>query len=165
MTYDDASQAAFDDALRHASEVTGLPLYIRNCSKCGKCEFIPQDPANPRPRPQRYCRACKAAHKREWRKTHPQSAEQRAKSNARSYAHVYRDRGKIKRKPCEQCGSMDAEMHHHDYSKPLDVRWLCRPCHLSEHGMTPASPTFEVPTVPRGSFHKYTFDYQAENAA
>jgi hypothetical protein len=26
------------------------------------------------------------------------------------------------------------EMHHEDYSRPLYVKWLCRPCHMLEHG-------------------------------
>lgn len=34
---------------------------------------------------------------------------------------------------CFGCGCDDAEhrieAHHHDYSKPLDVVWLCTPCH------------------------------------
>lgn len=67
---------------------------------------------------------------RDWRKTHPLNAEQRRRDIARSYAGVYLRRGKIKRCPCEVCGSTDAQMHHDDYSKPLEVRWLCRKCHL-----------------------------------
>lgn len=32
---------------------------------------------------------------------------------------------------CSLCGtSCKPEAHHHDYSKRLDVTWLCRPCHL-----------------------------------
>ena len=40
--------------------------------------------------------------------------------------------GRIERQPCEVCG-MKAEGHHHDYSKPYDVRWLCRKHHNETH--------------------------------
>lgn len=40
--------------------------------------------------------------------------------------------GKLLKNPCA-CGSMDVEAHHSDYSKPLDVLWLCRGCHVLEH--------------------------------
>lgn len=43
--------------------------------------------------------------------------------------------GKIERPDtcgrCEEQG--DIQAHHHDYSKPLDVEWLCRGCHVEEH--------------------------------
>ena len=36
---------------------------------------------------------------------------------------------------CESCGEgCKPEAHHEDYSKPLDVIWLCKPCHGSAHG-------------------------------
>lgn len=82
---------------------------------------------------QRYCKKCHAAYMRENRPKHSElTPEQRKKANARSYAHVYRDRGLIEIKPCEKCGAT-AEMHHEDYSKPTQVRWLCRECHLEHH--------------------------------
>lgn len=35
---------------------------------------------------------------------------------------------------CECCGKEAyLEAHHCDYSKPLDVMWLCKPCHASWH--------------------------------
>ena len=37
------------------------------------------------------------------------------------------------RQPCERCGSEESEKHHPDYEKPLEVIWLCRPCHGLEH--------------------------------
>lgn len=35
--------------------------------------------------------------------------------------------------PCEQCGAERADRHHDDYDKPLDIRWLCRECHIQHH--------------------------------
>ncbi len=40
------------------------------------------------------------------------------------------------RKPCEVCGSKKSQAHHDDYSKPLDVRWLCFKHHREHHGQT-----------------------------
>ena len=43
-------------------------------------------------------------------------------------------RGALIRQPCEVCGRKDTHGHHDDYSKPLDVRWLCPPHHHEVHG-------------------------------
>lgn len=43
--------------------------------------------------------------------------------------------GKVVKQQCEVCGA-DAEGHHDDYSKPLDVRWLCRKHHKALHAAT-----------------------------
>jgi hypothetical protein len=58
------------------------------------------------------------------------------KAIARSYARVYQRRGKLVPMPCA-CGSTDAQMHHPDYRKPLEVVWICRPCHLALHKEAP----------------------------
>jgi hypothetical protein len=42
--------------------------------------------------------------------------------------------GKLVPEPCESCGSsIDIEMHHDDYSRPLQVRWMCTICHGRYH--------------------------------
>jgi ribosomal protein S27AE len=43
------------------------------------------------------------------------------------------EKGRISREPCERCGSDPAHAHHDDYTKPLDIRWLCSSCHGIEH--------------------------------
>lgn len=40
--------------------------------------------------------------------------------------------GRLIRQPCEVCGEF-AQAHHDDYSKPLDVRWLCTTHHVEWH--------------------------------
>lgn len=51
----------------------------------------------------------------------------------RMVSNAIRD-GRLVRQPCEVCGESRSEAHHDDYSKPLDVRWLCREHHLAVHG-------------------------------
>jgi ribosomal protein S27AE len=41
--------------------------------------------------------------------------------------------GKLVKGLCEVCGSSNVHAHHDDYSKPLDVRWLCPEHHSAEH--------------------------------
>jgi hypothetical protein len=41
--------------------------------------------------------------------------------------------GRLNKKPCAVCGRQDGQAHHEDYSRPLDVIWLCRPCHAKHH--------------------------------
>ena len=62
------------------------------------------------------------------------------KKKARSMVgNAIRD-GRLERKPCCLCGAEKSQAHHHDYSKPLDVRWLCFKCHREEeHGQTVAN--------------------------
>lgn len=46
-----------------------------------------------------------------------------------------RDGRVIKPDACQECGILKSNLHghHHDYSKPLDVRWLCTGCHGAVH--------------------------------
>ena len=42
--------------------------------------------------------------------------------------------GELKRLPCEGCGNLIGNYaHHDDYTKPLQVRWLCCSCHIYHH--------------------------------
>ena len=41
--------------------------------------------------------------------------------------------GKLKKLPCIVCGSLKSQAHHEDYSKPLEVIWLCALHHKRLH--------------------------------
>lgn len=41
--------------------------------------------------------------------------------------------GKIIKESCSVCSNSDSEAHHEDYSKPLEVIWLCPKHHASRH--------------------------------
>jgi hypothetical protein len=42
--------------------------------------------------------------------------------------------GKLKKEPCEVCGTViKVQAHHDDYLKPLVVRWLCKWHHMEHH--------------------------------
>lgn len=62
-----------------------------------------------------------------------------ARNSTKRKAHIavgnaLRD-GKIsKPSKCQRCKKKrKLHGHHHDYKKPLDVEWLCTPCHTKEH--------------------------------
>jgi hypothetical protein len=41
--------------------------------------------------------------------------------------------GRLQKQPCAICGDKKVEAHHYDYSKPLDVIWLCKKHHSMIH--------------------------------
>jgi hypothetical protein len=69
------------------------------------------------------------AQRRQWIDQHP---EKRSAYNAIQYALR---NGQIARPDaCEKCGEAGrVEAHHADYSKKLEVQWLCKNCHGATH--------------------------------
>lgn len=77
---------------------------------------------------QRENREAYYAKNRVWRKRHPE--RQRAQDTLRT---AIRNGSLVRPNRCP-CGSERPQAHHADYDKPLEVTWLCRSCHLVEHG-------------------------------
>lgn len=42
-------------------------------------------------------------------------------------------KGIVQKQPCSVCGGIKSEGHHGDYSKPLEVQWLCKEHHAVIH--------------------------------
>lgn len=97
-----------------------------------------------RAKARRYYRAtadARRAYNRAWNRArgYPQQPYDPRKGPARQA--VYRAvRKGLLTKPtiCEACGqatpSRRLHAHHHDYTKPLEVTWLCTFCHREQHG-------------------------------
>lgn len=58
--------------------------------------------------------------------------ESRDKQRARAAVKRAIACGVLKRQVCEKCGAT-AQAHHRDYSKPLEVQWLCPQHHKGMH--------------------------------
>ena len=77
-----------------------------------------------------------------YRKKFPEKRTETLKRHNEKYPEKYAARvtaknrvrdGKLVRLPCVVCGSEKSEGHHEDYSKPLEVTWLCRKHHAARH--------------------------------
>lgn len=57
------------------------------------------------------------------------------KKRCHKMVHYAIDRGRMVRPTsCPKCGKQkDIHAHHEDYSKPLEVQWLCSTCHVRLH--------------------------------
>lgn len=67
------------------------------------------------------------AAKKLWAESNPEKRHAHNLVNA-----AVRD-GKLLRLPCSVCNNQKSEAHHEDYSRPLDVVWLCRKHHAELH--------------------------------
>lgn len=55
------------------------------------------------------------------------------KDIVRSKVHAAVKNNIIPKLPCERCGEAKSQAHHEDYSKPLEVIWLCQTHHAERH--------------------------------
>lgn len=99
-------------------------------------------------RSRRYlCKECYRIRMARYRKSESgkEYARQYAKERYKKFRHKASARGKvawaiksgalIKPTCCSACLTETAIFgHHEDYDKPLEVMWLCRPCHMDKHG-------------------------------
>jgi hypothetical protein len=76
-------------------------------------------------------RAYFAAYQKQWRIDNFELWQLR--HNARKKLGRAVKAGEIKRMPCIVCGDKKSQGHHPDYSKPLEVVWLCKRHHLRLH--------------------------------
>jgi hypothetical protein len=114
-----------EDFYKHAAMADG---HLGKCKACTKLDMRVDRATKPRVREYDRERA-KLPHRaalrtriqKEWRQKHP---DRQKAHNAAARAGI------IAPTLCEGCGlPKRLDKHHHDYSRPLAVVWLCKPCH------------------------------------
>ncbi len=120
---------------------TGRPSMCGSCGHCQRCKraaYMRQWWANLSPEEKREKTArrdaarVKADHRRKMaRRYHEGTDEQRAKMRARAAVRQLQP-GSCERVSTSCAGRIEA--HHEDYSRPLDVTWLCRHHHAEVEG-------------------------------
>lgn len=135
-----------DSEVEPQSPVVSRETTIAQLDWCPKCR-VRVKLKDPR---KGYCAHCYRAARANWERANLLAGEARKRQLTRAKSHVYLKRGKLQRQPCVSCGGADSEMHHPDYSSPLEVVWMCRPCHMKEHESgTPPKPVGKTKGVRR----------------
>lgn len=84
-----------------------------------------------------------AEYRSQWRRANPDKSREATYRSNRRHPEKAKARdavkyalrvGKLVRQPCEVCGAHERiHAHHEDYSKPLEVMWLCPTHHTEVH--------------------------------
>ena len=120
------------DFYKHSAMTDG---HLNKCKKCTKNDVMEHRAKNlerirayDRERGKNPERAKSAQEiSRAWRK-----ADKRRMQAHNAVLRAIRS-GTLLRQPCVRCGAIKSLAHHEDYDKPLDVVWLCQPCHKQRH--------------------------------
>jgi len=96
--------------------------------RCSKCK-------NPRENPEsKYCRKCRAAYNRAWRKGKSLTPLQVTNAAARAKARMFIRRTGIILPPCFDCNTPEKiEAHHPDHARAHWIVPLCGTCHRRRH--------------------------------
>ena len=97
--------------------INGKPV---NCKECDKLS-------------QGWCNKCDELY--EYRKSlYHNNEDYKFKHKIRALTRGFIKAGLLVKEPCEACQSEEnVEAHHKDYTKPMDITWLCRLCHNELH--------------------------------
>ena len=122
----------FEDFYKHPQMPDG---YVNKCKECNKND-VTANRNNNIEKYRAYDRARSKDPKRVKANTEITRAW-RAEDLRRQVAHSQVSKairnGGLVRQPCCRCGEAKTVAHHEDYDKPLEVVWLCQPCHKQRH--------------------------------
>ena len=124
------TEKPLDSFTRDRSRSSGINPRCKNCDRLYRRDKRERNPVTYKEIDRRYYeknREKKLLYQKEWRLSNVD------KHKAHSAVKKAMKDEKLQRLPCSICGSLNSEAHHKDYSKPLEVTWLCRTHHMREH--------------------------------
>ena len=121
--------------------LTDEQMQTKRCPRCGVVKALSEFSSNSSARRgvQNFCRDCLPSVRRVSQKRRWANPVSRWKAQVRILTGYAIRLGLLIPKPCEQLTSTslrcrgEEQAHHDDYSKPLEVRWLCRTHHAAYH--------------------------------
>jgi hypothetical protein len=117
---------------KHSMMVGG---YLNKCKSCNKADSTKHRNANIEKVREYDRERSKHPHRIELNKE--QTKMWRSADRRRGYCHNLVSRaiksGELSRLPCSKCGKAKSLAHHESYDEPLNVVWLCQPCHKQRH--------------------------------
>lgn len=126
-----------DQFYNRSSNHHGLRHNCKSC--CTDLNLKTRDPENARDYNREWMRKDRRRNPEKYKKRDRERARKRdydEKDQARRKLNYAVQAGEIERpEKCPKCGREDLTIHghHHDYSQPLDVEWMCSRCHGKEH--------------------------------
>lgn len=108
-------------------QVANMVRWIVRCP-CSALFFVSE---SQRPGWTSECAACRTVHK--VRRYRNPSLAKAIRSAAHIAVNLAVESQVIERQPCKNGCAQRAVAHHGDYSRPLDVEWLCPRCHRLRH--------------------------------
>ena len=109
-------------------KIDGLQSACRECQNRNKRNYYRRNPEKKAEECARHYKKNKKEILRK-QKIYNQRPEIRRKHNVRGAAYRALQNGVLIKQPCEVCEEPEVQMHHEDYNKPLEVKWLCKKHH------------------------------------
>lgn len=115
---------------RNRSKPCGLDSYCKDCTRLKYRDKRERNRKNYREKDKRYYKdnRDKISEKRK-----SDYEINKHKHQARAAVQSAIRKGDMERGLCQECGDRKSEAHHPNYSKPLEVVWLCKTHHARVH--------------------------------
>lgn len=125
-------QKPLSEFYKHSMMADG---YLNKCKECNKTDSNKHRSSNIEKVREYDRERSKHPHRVELHKEQTKMWRSADKRRSKCHSAVARaiKSGELTRLPCSKCGDVKSLAHHENYDEPLNVVWLCQPCHKQRH--------------------------------